>query len=49
MFESFIGVNFWTALFVLLNFLLLFFGFGGKQCVFGEKGKKKRKICATFF
>ena len=25
MFESFIGVNFWTALFVLLNFLLLFF------------------------
>jgi len=24
-FESFIGVNFWTALFVLLNFLLLFF------------------------
>ena len=25
MFESFIGVNFWTALFVLLNFLVLFF------------------------
>ena len=25
MFESFIGVNFWTALFILLNFLLLFF------------------------
>ena len=25
MFESFIGVNIWTALFVLLNFLLLFF------------------------
>lgn len=25
MFESFIGVDFWTALFVLLNFLLLFF------------------------
>ena len=25
MFESFIGINFWTALFVLLNFLLLFF------------------------
>ena len=25
MFESFIGVNFWTALFTLLNFLLLFF------------------------
>lgn len=25
MFENFIGVNFWTALFVLLNFLLLFF------------------------
>lgn len=25
MFESFIGVNFWTALFVLLNFLLLLF------------------------
>lgn len=25
MFESFIGVNPWTALFVLLNFLLLFF------------------------
>ncbi len=24
-FESFIGINFWTALFVLLNFLLLFF------------------------
>ena len=24
-FESFIGVNFWTALFVLLNFLVLFF------------------------
>ena len=24
-FESFIGVKFWTALFVLLNFLLLFF------------------------
>lgn len=24
-FESFIGVDFWTALFVLLNFLLLFF------------------------
>lgn len=24
-FESFIGVNFWTALFTLLNFLLLFF------------------------
>lgn len=24
-FESFIGVNFWTALFALLNFLLLFF------------------------
>ena len=25
MFESFIGVNFWTALFVLLNTLLIFF------------------------
>ena len=25
MFESFIGVNIWTALFTLLNFLLLFF------------------------
>ena len=25
MFESFIGVDFWTGLFVLLNFLLLFF------------------------
>ena len=25
MFESFIGINFWTALFILLNFLLLFF------------------------
>ena len=25
MFESFIGVNIWTALFVLLNFLLLFY------------------------
>ena len=25
MFESFIGINGWTALFVLLNFLLLFF------------------------
>ncbi len=25
MFESFIGVNFWTALFILLNFLVLFF------------------------
>ena len=25
MFESFIGVNIWTALFILLNFLLLFF------------------------
>ncbi len=25
MFESFIGVDFWTALFVLLNFLVLFF------------------------
>ena len=25
MFESFIGINFWTGLFVLLNFLLLFF------------------------
>ena len=25
MFESFIGVNVWTALFILLNFLLLFF------------------------
>ena len=25
MFESFIGVNFWTALFTLLNFLALFF------------------------
>ena len=25
MFESFIGINVWTALFVLLNFLLLFF------------------------
>ena len=24
-FESFIGINPWTALFVLLNFLLLFF------------------------
>ena len=24
-FESFIGVNFWTALFTLLNFLILFF------------------------
>lgn len=24
-FESFIGINFWTALFVLLNFLVLFF------------------------
>ena len=24
-FESFIGINFWTGLFVLLNFLLLFF------------------------
>ena len=24
-FESFIGVNFWTALFTLLNFLALFF------------------------
>ena len=24
-FESFIGVNFWTALFTLLNFLVLFF------------------------
>ncbi|MBR0319881.1 MAG: ATP synthase F0 subunit B, partial [Clostridia bacterium] len=24
-FESFIGVNFWTALFVLLNTLLIFF------------------------
>ena len=26
-FESFIGVNFWTALFTLLNFLALFFVF----------------------
>ncbi len=25
MFESFIGINIWTALFILLNFLLLFF------------------------
>lgn len=25
MFESFIGINLWTALFILLNFLLLFF------------------------
>ena len=25
MFESFIGVNFWTALFVLLNTLLIYF------------------------
>ena len=25
MFESFIGINPWTALFILLNFLLLFF------------------------
>lgn len=25
MFESFIGINFWTALFILLNFLVLFF------------------------
>ena len=24
-FESFVGVNFWTALFTLLNFLALFF------------------------
>ena len=24
-FEGFIGVNFWTALFTLLNFLALFF------------------------
>ena len=33
MFESFIGVNFWTALFVLLNFLLLFFV--AKKFLFG--------------
>ena len=32
-FESFIGVNFWTALFVLLNFLLLFFV--AKKFLFG--------------
>ena len=33
MFESFIGVNPWTALFVLLNFLLLFFV--AKKFLFG--------------
>ena len=33
MFESFIGVNFWTALFVLLNFLALFFV--AKKFLFG--------------
>ena len=32
-FESFIGVNFWTALFTLLNFLLVFFI--GKKFLFG--------------
>jgi F-type H+-transporting ATPase subunit b len=32
-FESFIGINFWTALFVLLNFLLLFFV--AKKFLFG--------------
>ena len=32
MFESFIGVNFWTALFVLLNTLAVFFV--AKKCLF---------------
>ena len=32
MFESFIGINPWTALFTLLNFLLLFFV--GKKFLF---------------
>lgn len=32
-FEAFIGVNFWTALFTLLNFLLVFFV--GKKFLYG--------------
>ena len=32
-FESFIGVNFWTALFVLLNTLAIYFV--GKKFLFG--------------
>lgn len=32
-FEAFIGVNFWTALFTLLNFLLVFFA--GKKFLYG--------------
>ena len=36
-FESFIGVNFWTALFTLLNFLLVFFV--GKKFLWGPVTK----------
>lgn len=36
-FESFIGVNFWTALFTLLNFLLVFFV--GKRFLWGPVTK----------